>query len=173
MEFRLQAPLAPEGSLHGWQFRRRTSVSHQEARGPGQGTIRSIFPCFPQQIRYSSDSTSKLSIVKPKFGSEFQNVIVSDPVKCRIYVLHNHRSQIRNGQGACSGPMAWVLRPQRAAILARLRGRNFGMQSNAQLHGPGPQKIECAAAHFHWAPLGIAGHHWGSLGTAVITAAAW
>ena len=44
----------------------------------------------------------------------------------------------------------------------------FGMQSNAhgQPHGLGAQKIECA--HFHWAPLGITGHHWGPVGTAVI-----
>ena len=96
-------------------------MRHQEARGPGKGTIRSVFPCFLQQIRYSSDSTSELSTVKPKFGSEFRNVIVSDPAKCRIYVLHNHRRQIRNGQGAHSGPMARVLRPPRAAIPAGLR----------------------------------------------------
>ena len=34
------------------------------------------------------------------------------------------------------------------------------MQSNAQPHGRGAQKIECAGAHFHWAPLGITGGQW-------------
>ena len=41
-------------------------------------------------------------------------------------------------------------------------GRPFGMQSNsgAQPHGLGAPKIECAGAHFHWAPLGITWGQW-------------
>ena len=38
-----------------------------------------------------------------------------------MYVLHNHRMQIHNGQGARSGPIARVTWAQRATILARLR----------------------------------------------------
>ena len=51
---------------------------------------------------------SELSTVKPKFGSEFRNALVSDLAKCPICVLRKHRRQFRNGQGARGGPMVWA-----------------------------------------------------------------
>ena len=57
----LQAPQPCAAWLQETSRNRPSSVSHPKAIGPGKGTIRSVFPCFPKQIRYSSEGPATKS----------------------------------------------------------------------------------------------------------------
>ena len=78
------------------------------------------------------------------------------------------RCNCAGGRWGCGHPDAAALWIRISRCGRAMRGRGFGIQSNAQPHGPGPKKIECAdtAAHFQGAPLGIAGRGWGPVCTA-------
>ena len=104
------------GAQKGWILRKITRGNFKASILAPKSFNRSLRIPSIQVIRLPNCQLSSRNST-----SEFRNVIVSDPAKCRIYVLHNHRRQIRNGQGARSGPMARVPRTQRAAIIAGLR----------------------------------------------------